>query len=489
MALSGLGISEDGRRMAYALSSAGSDWQEWKMRDIQSGADLPDSLQWSKFSFAAWTSDGQGFFYSRYDAPEEKSQFTAPNYLHKLFYHRLGTAQAEDRLVYERPDPQEYVFGYMTEDGHYLLIIVSKGTDRRQRVFYKELADAKAPVVALLNDFDAAYRFIDNDGPLFWFRTDLEAPRGRVIAIDIRRPERPQWREVIPEARETLQEVTLVHNRFIAIYLRDAQTQVNLFHLHGTFERELELPGRGTAVGFWGERTDDETFYFYIFTSFTTPPTCYRYNMLSDKSTAFRPPQMKVNPVFETRQVFYTSKDGTRVPMFLIHKKWLLRDGTNPTLLYGYGGFSIPLTPFFSRENLAWLELGSVLAVANLRGGGSEYGESWHQAGIRHNKQNVFDDFIAAAEWLIANRYTSTPKLAIRGLPDPASRAVRRHRARRRGTRYAALPSIHSGLGVALGIRLAGRSRGFPHLVCVLSPAQHQTRNSLSGHAAHDRGS
>lgn len=414
VALTGLGISEDGRFMAYGLSSSGSDWQEWKVRDLETGQDLPDCLRWIKFTNVSWTSDGRGFFYNRYDEPEEKSKFTVPTAFQKLFYHRIGTRQSGDLLIYERPDQKDWgFFGSVTEDGRYLIITVWRGNDPKYGVFYKDLADPDAPVVELLNDFDAGYIFIDNDGPRFWFRTDLDAPRGRVIAIDIQHPERSHWQEIIPEAVETLQNVTLVHNQFITSYLKDACTQVKIFSLDGKYEHEVELPGLGTAVGFEGKRMDNET--FYSFTSFTTPTTCYRYDMVKEKSTAFRPPTLNVNPDgFETRQVFYSSKDGTRVPMFLVHKKGLPLDGTNPTILYGYGGFNIPLTPLFIEWVPLWMDLGGVFAMANLRGG-SEYGEAWHQAGVRHNKQNVFDDFVAAAEWLITNRYTCSSKLAILG--------------------------------------------------------------------------
>ena len=264
-----------------------------------------------------------------------------------------------------------------------------------------------------MNDFDAAYDFISNDGPLFWFRTDLNAPRGRIIAINIDRPQRSEWKEIVPQANETLQSVSLVNDQFIATYLKDAHTQVRIFRRDGTFLREIELPGIGTAVGFGGKRRYTET--FFGFTSFTLPTTIYRYGLLAGRSSPFKQPRVDFDPAnFETKQVFYSSKDGTRVPMFITHKRGLKLDGQNPTYLYGYGGFDISLTPSFSVANLVWMEMGGVYAMANLRGG-SEYGEEWHQAGMKAKKQNVFNDFIAAAEWLIANHFTSTPKLAIGG--------------------------------------------------------------------------
>lgn len=414
VALSGYDISDDGRLMAYGLSTAGSDWQEWKVRDVNTGADLSDHIKWVKFSGASWTKDGKGFFYSRYDEPAAGAKLTGANYFHKLYYHRLGTPQSEDKLIYHRPDHKDWNFGGMvTDDGHYLIIIATQGTDPKNRVLYQDLQQPDSPVVELLMDFDADYTFIDNDGPLFWFKTDLNATRHRVIGIDITQPARANWKEIIPEAPETLAGVSAVNNQFICSYLKDARSQIKVFGLDGKFVREVPLPGIGSAGGFGGQRSDTET--FYSFTGYTTPATIYRYDMQTGASTVFRTPQVKFNPAdYETKQVFYTSKDGTRVPMFISHKKGLKLDGKNPTLLYGYGGFNISLTPGFSVANLAWMEMGGVYAVPNLRGGG-EYGERWHKAGTKLQKQNVFDDFIAAAEWLIANKYTSSQKLAISG--------------------------------------------------------------------------
>lgn len=414
VALSGYTITDDGRLMAYGLSSAGSDWQEWRVRDVQTGQDLPDHVNWVKFSSASWTKDGRGFFYSRYDEPTEGTKLTKANYFHKLYHHRLGTPQSEDKLVYHRPDHKDWNFyGGVTDDGRYLIITASQGTDPKNRVLYKDLSQPDSPVVELLMEFDADYTFIDNEGPVFWFKTDLNAPRHRVIAIDITRPERANWKEIIPQASETLARVGVVNHQFICSYLKDARSQVKIFGLDGRFIREVALPGIGSTGGFGGQRKDTET--FYSFTSYTSPGTIFRYDLTTGNSTVFRQPKVDFNPDdYETRQVFYASQDGTRVPMFISHKKGLKLDGRNPTLLYGYGGFNISLTPGFSVANLAWMEMGGVYAVPNLRGGG-EYGEEWHRAGTRLQKQNVFDDFIAAAEWLIANKYTSPKKLAISG--------------------------------------------------------------------------
>ncbi|MEH2369500.1 prolyl oligopeptidase family serine peptidase [Nostoc sp.] len=414
VALSGLSISEDGKLLAYGLSSSGSDWQEWKVRNVETGEDLQDHLKWIKFSGASWTHDNQGFFYSRYDEPNEKTRLEDVNYYQKLYYHQLGKPQSEDILIYHRPDQKEWGFsGGVTEDGRYLIISIWLGTDSKNLVFSKDLTNPNAEVVELINQFEADYSFIDNDDSVFYFRTDLNAPRGRVIAIDTKNPAPENWREIIPQSAETLESVGILHNQFVADYLKDAHSQIKIFDLKGAFIREVELPGLGSAGGFGGKRYDTET--FYSFTSFTIPGTIYRYDIVTGKSELFRQPQVDFNPdEYETKQVFYHSKDGTGVPMFITHKKGIKLDGNNPTYLYAYGGFNASMTPGFSVSLLVWMEMGGVYAMPNIRGGG-EYGEEWHQAGIKDQKQNVFDDFIGAAEWLIANKYTKTEKLAIAG--------------------------------------------------------------------------
>jgi len=413
-ALSGYAISEDGRLMAYGIARAGSDWQEWKIRDVKTAQDLSDEIKWVKFSGASWTRDSKGFFYSRYDEPKPGEQLKGVNYFQKLYFHRLGSPQSEDKLMYERPDHKDWGFGgEVTEDGRYLIIHISQGTDTRNRIFYRDLKAPGSKVVELLNEFDAEYSFIDNDGPRFWFRTDLKAPRGRVIEIDITKPERSNWKELIPQATETLLGASMLNDQFVANYLKDAHSQVKIFSRGGRALREVELAGIGSVGGFTGKRKDSET--FYSFTGFTTPATIYRYDLKTGVSTIFRRPQVECDSAqFETTQVFCHSKDGTPVPIFITQKKGIKLDGSNPTLLYGYGGFNISITPAFSVSHLVWLEMGGVYAVANLRGGG-EYGEEWHQGGMRLKKQNVFDDFIAAAEWLINSKYTSPAKLAIQG--------------------------------------------------------------------------
>jgi prolyl oligopeptidase len=415
VALAGLAFTDDARYLAYGVAEAGSDWTHWKVLDVASDKPLGDEIRWVKFGGASWTHDDKGFFYSRFPEPKPGETFQALSLNQKLYYHRLGTPQAEDALVYERPEqPKWTITGEVSDDGRYLVVDIGDGTTSgKDRVSIKDLQQANAGLIPLIDNFDSRNAPIDNVGPVFYVRTDLDAPRGRVVAIDSRKPGRENWKEVIPQAAEKLEGVTLVGGQLIAEYLKDARSQVKLFDLEGKPVRELELPGLCTASGFAGKRTDTET--FYTVTSFATPPSIYRLDVPTGKSTLFRRAEVKFNPDdYEVKQVFYTSKDGTRVPMFLSYKKGTKLDGGNPTLLYGYGGFNIPLTPAFSVARLVWMEMGGVAAVANLRGGG-EYGEEWHQAGTKRHKQNVFDDFIAAAEWLIANKYTRTDKLAIQG--------------------------------------------------------------------------
>jgi len=407
-------VSRDGRYLAYGLSTAGSDWQEWKVRDIETGKDLADHLKWVKFSDASWSTDNQGFYYSRYDEPKDGDELKGQNYFQKVYYHRLGTEQSTDQLVYERPDEKEWGFSaFVTDDGGYLILNVWKGTDTRNRVFYRDLQQPDQPVVELLNDFDASYGFIDNVGPVFYFQTDLDAPRSRVIAIDVTKPGKTHWQEIIPQDRDTLKRVNLIDDRLVCTYLHDAHSRVRIFHRDGRADRDVKLPGIGSVGGFGGRRSDTET--FYSFNGFTTPGTILRYDLKTGESSVFKEPEVDFDPAaYETKQVFFTSKDGTKVPMFITHRKGLKLTGDNPVYLYGYGGFNISLTPRFSLSMLVWMEMGGVYAQPTLRGGG-EYGEDWHQAGMKHHKQNVFDDFISAAEWLIENNYTKPSRLAIAG--------------------------------------------------------------------------
>ena len=414
VAVPSFAVSEDGRHMAYSVARSGSDWREIRVRDLDSGKDLDDHVEWVKFSGISWKKDGSGFYYSRYDQPPEGQEFTQVNEYNKLYFHALGTSQAEDPLVYERKDEPKWGFyGEVTESGDYLIIHVTQGTDRRNRIFYLDLNEPDAAVVELLNAFDASYSFIENDGTVFWFHTDLNAPRGKVIAVDIAQAEAEHWKELIPEKEGTLSSVQVVGDHFLVNYLQDARSRVVRHRLDGVEVGEVSLPGLGTASGFGGRRDRTET--FYSFSSFTTPTTIHRYDVATDEHSVWRRPDVAFDPDrYETRQVWVTSRDGTRFPMFLTHRRGLEPDGKTPTLLYGYGGFNISITPSFRVDTAVWLDMGGMYAVANIRGGG-EYGEDWHRAGTKLEKQNVFNDFIAAAEWLIAEKYTQSSHLAIRG--------------------------------------------------------------------------
>ena len=416
VAMSGMSVTEDGKLLAYATSISGSDWLTWKVREVATGRDLPDEIHWSKASGASWMKDGSGFFYSRYDAPKEGNALTGVNNHHQLFFHKLGTPQSEDPLIYQRQDqPEWYIGGSVTDDGHWLVIYASKGTNPETSIYLKDLTKPGSPVEPFLTQMDAAYGVVDNEGDLFFVHTDQGAPRKRLVAIRKGHTAPSQWQEIIPQAKGkgVLESVSLVGHRFIATWMRDAHSAIEVFDLKGRKTGTVNLPALGTAVGFSGRREDTET--FYTFGSFTYPGTIYRLDLKTGKHEVFREPKLPFKPAdYRVEQIFYPSKDGTRIPMFLVHKKGLKLDGENPTLLYGYGGFNISLTPAYSAFRMAWLEMGGVFAMPNLRGGG-EYGLEWYDAGRKDKKQNVFDDFIAAAEWLIAHDATSTPKLAING--------------------------------------------------------------------------
>lgn len=411
--------SVDGSLLLYGTSASGSDWMEFRVRDVATARDLPDHLRWIKFSDGAWTRDGKGFFYSRLPEPGPGESLVGANRDMKLYYHRLGTSQRDDVLVYERPDQPEWGFGAnVTDDGRYLVITVTQGTDTRNRVYLADLGTSAAPVVTapvrpLLDEFDAAYHLLGNDGTVFYFQTTRDAPRWRIIAVDAETPEPGSWREVVPQSEAVLQAAGLFGQTVVASYLRDAHAQLLRFGLDGRALGEIELPGPGSVAGPSGERDDPRI--FYAFTSYLYPTTILYHDIASGVNGVFKAPRVKFDPAeYETRQLFFDSKDGTRVPLFVTCRKGLALDGGNPTLLYGYGGFAISLTPAFSATLIPWLERGGVFAVANLRGGG-EYGEEWHQAGMREKKQNVFDDVIGAAEYLIREGYTTPSRLGIEG--------------------------------------------------------------------------
>jgi prolyl oligopeptidase len=412
-ALSGSSFTKDGKLWAYGVARSGSDRTEWRIMNVETGEHLSDTLRPNRQGSIAWLKDNSGFYYSRFPDAEEGAELKSQNFFQKMYFHKLGTPQSEDKVVYERPDNKEYfVGGQVSEDGDWHIITVGQGTRRMNMVYFRDLTKADQPIRPLITDLDAAYGFIGNDGSKFYFQTDKDAPLGKIVSVDVSK-DSPEWKVIVPEGKETLRGVSFINDSFVLNYLKDAYTQIRIVDTNGKHIRNVDLPGIGSAGGFGGKRTDTETFYSY--SSYNAPPTIYRYDMKTGKSTLFRQAPVKFDPgQFEVKQVFYTSKDGTRVPMFITHKKGIKLDGTNPTLLYGYGGFNVPMTPGFSVARIPWLEMGGVYAVANIRGG-SEYGKEWWENGAKLKKQNVFDDFIAAGEWLIANKYTSTPKLAIQG--------------------------------------------------------------------------
>lgn len=413
VALSSAAPSPDGQWLAYSTSSGGSDWREFRIRNVATGEDLDDLVQWSKFSPAVWARDSSGFYYNRFDEPTEGDELEQANFFQKIYFHKAGTSQDADALIFERPQEKEWTFETTTsDDGRYLVILMNRGTDSRGLVQYRDLT-AGGPFHELIGKIEAEYTFVGNDGPVMYFLTTKDAPSGRLVAIDTRKPEPESWKELIPETGHLLAGVTLVGDVLIARYLEDARSRIRLFALNGSVLGEVELPGIGQATGFRGDREATET--FYSFQSFTQPGTILHLDLETRASTVFRAPKVGFDPEqYVTEQVFFSSKDGTRVPMFISYRKGREPGSPMPTILTGYGGFNINRSPRFAVSSLVWMEIGGVLASANLRGGG-EYGEEWHRQGSLDEKQNTFDDFIAAAEWLIANGYTSTEKLSIAG--------------------------------------------------------------------------
>ncbi len=402
----------NGDLFAYLVQDGGSDWRVARVMDIHSGKVLDDKLEWLKFTGLSWAADGSGFYYSRYPATDDDEKFQSLNKNQAVYFHYIGADQEDDALIYTRPENPDWGYGAnVTDDGRYLVITVWKGTDSRYQVVYQDLQGPGAEPVMLIEGFDFDYTLVGNDGSELYFRTNKDAPRGRLIAIDVENPEQP--REVIAQDVDVLSSASLVGGRVIGEYMQDAWSLVKIFDTDGKQVGSVNLPGIGTASGFSGRRDDPETFFSYE--SYDTPPTINRLNVVTGAVEVFKQTAMDFNSDdYVVEQVFYQSKDGTRIPMFISHRKDVVADGNRPTMLYGYGGFNISLTPSFSITRLAWMEMGGVYAVANLRGGG-EYGEEWHQAGTRLNKQNVFDDFIAAAEYLIEENYTNPGKLAIFG--------------------------------------------------------------------------
>jgi prolyl oligopeptidase len=411
IALASWAPSPDGRWLAYSTSDGGTDWKTWRIRNVDTGEDLDDSVARCKFTEASWSRDNEGFYYSRYPAGENGAGDGSKTI--SIYYHRRGTTQDEDEHIYTIPGgTAKNPYGTATQDGRYLIITNRLGYDAND-VFYLPLGTGATEPLPVFNRWDARYDFVGNDDSTLFFWTNKDAPRGRAVAVDLGRGSAGELREVVPEADETLNSVDFVGGRLICQYLRDAHSLVRIHEADGTVVGDVQLPGMGTVGGFSGHGDDPETFYSY--TDFTTPTAIYRYAVDSGESTLFARSEPPIDlSGYEAEQVFFESRDGTRVPMFIVHKAGMPLDGRNPTLLYGYGGFNSSRTPSYRTSRMVWLEMGGVLAIANIRGGG-EYGREWHVAGTKLQKQNVFDDFIAASEWLIANGYTSTPKLAVQG--------------------------------------------------------------------------
>jgi len=413
LALNALSVSPDGNFLAYAVSSGGSDWQTWKIRDIRTGKDLDDSVPWSKFSGASWAHDSSGFYYGGFDEPKGQNLLKAANTFQKVYFHKIGQ-KTPANLVFEQPDkPGQSAYFSVSDDGDYLINSINMGTDERNLLHVQSLRNKSASWLKLVDQFEDTYNVIGNVGSTFYLQTTLNAPKYQVIAVDLNKPAKTNWRTLIAESDSTLQGVSLVGNSLIANYLSDARSVVKRFDLTGKLIAEIALPGVGTASGFGGKASSTET--FYSFASFTQPNEVFRLDLSNNQASSFKKPKLAVDTSeFETVQVFYPSKDGTKIPMFITQKKGQPKSPNTPVLLYGYGGFNIPMVPGFSPAIIAWVEKGGIWAVANLRGGG-EYGEAWHQAGIKQNRQNVFDDFAAAADYLIAEGITAPKKIAING--------------------------------------------------------------------------
>ena len=412
-AISGFRLGPDGDLLAYGLSSAGSDWQTWRIRDVETGVDLEDLIEWTKFTLPAWAPDGSGFYYSRFDKPASGEAYKAANVDQRLVYHTLGTPQETDRVVYERPDHPEWrFFAETTDDGRYVVITVARGTHRETGLCFIDLRRDADEVVELTLEFDASYLFAGSDGSAFYVLTDLDAPRSRLLAIDVTRPAPADWTEVLPESDEPLERVYHIGGRFLAVTLRDAAHRLAVYDSNGAHCFDLPLPGVGTVGEASGRAGDPHAYVQY--TDFTAPETVYRFDVATGERSVFLAPRLPFDPAdYVVERTFYESADGTRVPIFLGRKR-VASGAAPPTFLYGYGGFNIPLTPTFSVAHFAWMAMGGLFVQACIRGGG-EYGVNWHEAGRRQHRQNAFDDFIAAADWLVNEGHTERERLAIGG--------------------------------------------------------------------------
>ncbi|MEW6060433.1 MAG: prolyl oligopeptidase family serine peptidase [Bacteroidota bacterium] len=412
VSLADISFDKNGRYMAYSISKAGSDWREIYVMDVKTKKVLTDKIEWAKFTGITWF--GNGFYYSRYPTPSDTgTKLSASNSYHKVYYHVVGTPQSKDMLVYEDKDHPQRLFGIgVTEDERFLQLTVSQRGSNGNALYYRDVKK-RTPFLPILETFDDDIYIVDHVGDKLLLYTNRKAPNGRVVLFDPATPDEKYWKDVLPEKPEVLNGVTTVGGKLFAVYTKDVSHRVFVYDMEGRHEHEIQLPVLGRVEGFSGEKKD--TFTFFTVTSFTYPSVVYKYEIAQKTVTEYQKTEIDFNANdYETKQVFYSSKDGTKIPMFIVHKKGIPLDGNNPTWLYGYGGFNISMMPNFSAIRLAWLEQGGIYALANIRGGG-EYGEKWHEQGMKLNKQNVFDDFIAAAEYLIAHKYTNPQKLAIEG--------------------------------------------------------------------------
>lgn len=412
IAVKQLHFTNDGRYLAYEISHQGSDRVEIHVRDIMAKQELSDTIKHCKWPGVCWLKDNSGFFYNRYPDPEKVAAEDEHNY-NRVYFHRLGTAQNDDVLIYKRDDYKELSYSpQQSSDGDYMLLSVWRGTEPVNRFYYKNLQN-DSPIVRLLDDADARYDWLANDGSLFYFLTNKNAPNNRIIAIDIKNPAQENWKEIIPEQKDALSEAVMINNQLVLHYIHDAHSVLKIYNTDGSFEKDIPMPTLGTVSKYTGEKNHTEM--FLKFTSFLYPPSVFHYDFKSGNLTPVHLPKIEFDPsLYETKLEFCISKDGTKIPLFVTSKKGTKLDGTNPVMLYGYGGFGVNMTPFFSITHTFWLDNGGVFALAVLRGG-SEYGLKWRQAGMLENRQNVYDDFIACSQWLIDNKYTNTSRLAIRG--------------------------------------------------------------------------
>lgn len=414
ISLGGLAYSNDDKYLCYGISRGGSDWREFYVMDVRTKQLTKDEIKWSKFSGTAWYKDG--FYYGRYDEPMVGEELKQKNEFQKIFYHKLGTQQSEDKLIWEDKQNPKRLFGAgVSDDEKFMFLSISEGSSTNNILYYKNLV-TDSPITPIVDKFEARFRVVDNLDDKFLVSTNLDAPNNKLILIDTKNHTKESWKTILPETKDVMQSVSLLSGKLIVTYLKDANSKVSVYTTDGKYLYDVKLPGVGTVSGFGGKKDESET--FYTFTSFAYPPTIFKYDVKNNKSELFRKAEVKFDPSgYETKEVFYKSKDGTKIPMFIVHKKGLKLDGNNPTLLYAYGGFNAATLPSFSASRIPLLDNGVVYASACLRGG-SEYGEEWHKGGMFEKKQNVFDDFIAAAEYLIKNKYTNPSKLAIQGVSN-----------------------------------------------------------------------